>query len=47
MSGSRNTTYVNELDGIADRPTPERAQEMMDFAEDMEEDWAIRLLEIN
>jgi hypothetical protein len=38
LSRPRNTTYVNELDGIADRPTPERAQEMMDFAEDMEED---------
>ena len=38
LSRPRSMTYGNELVGIVDYPTPERAQEMMEFAKDMEED---------
>ena len=38
LSRPRNNTFVNELKGVKDLPSPDRAQELMEFAEDMEED---------
>ena len=38
LSRPCDATFVNELKTVAEKPTPERADHMMDFAEDMEED---------
>ena len=38
LSRPRDNAYVNELKSVAEKPTPERSEHLMDLAEDMEED---------
>ena len=37
LSRPRDAAYVNALEAVKEKPTPDRAEIMMEFAEDMEE----------
>jgi hypothetical protein len=39
LSHPYDQAYTNTLKSVQEKPTPERAQTIMDYAEDMEEDW--------